>query len=304
MATKMEDKVIQLLQEQNQLLRQLLAAPNSSKLGWSENAPDYAQKIYVGRNGDSCVYWLDKEDQRHPMKERSITGFVTDLVVDEVVRRDKETKKLNVTIRTDENTYIISGGLDTFYAKSLLTSFAAMDTTHFARPITLSFSPGKDASVVWVRVYAPDYVRVEVVKDKTSIEALVETAISKVKGTLAAISQSTNVIPFSSPNGLFPQHDTFIKKLRKLSGISVDWIVKECSRYNGALPSHLKPDDLKELITTMACESAVKSGSYYDYEKAKTAFISKVEILQAAGKKWGEGAVAFFESINHNLNAS
>ncbi|BAZ71004.1 hypothetical protein NIES4106_58010 (plasmid) [Fischerella sp. NIES-4106] len=173
--------IIQLLQEQNSLLCALLAVHNKPTLGFSDRPPASAQWVFIGRHGDSCWYFLDKDSQPIPIAHTALTGWVVDLKFDKVTRRGKQTYKLNLTMRTDTYVYTLSTGHDTCAAKSLLTSLAIMSPDQLQSPITLSVSPGEDESIVWCRIYAPDYIKGPQWQQNTDFRPIAQTAINNVR---------------------------------------------------------------------------------------------------------------------------
>ncbi|RAM48061.1 MAG: hypothetical protein C6Y22_29945 [Hapalosiphonaceae cyanobacterium JJU2] len=175
------DSTIRLLQEQNQLLRALIAAQNKPALGFSDRPPGQPQWIFIGRHGDSCWYSLDKDSKPVPIAHRALTGWITGLAFEKVTRRGKESHKLNATIRTDTTVYTLSTGHDTCFAKSLMASLAIITDVQLRQPITLSVSPGDDESIVWCRLYAPDYVKAPQWDDSTDWRAIAQAALIVVQ---------------------------------------------------------------------------------------------------------------------------
>ena len=175
------DLTINLLREQNALLRALLAAQDKPALGFRDRPPGSPQWVFIGRHGDDCWYTLDKDSQPVPIAHRALTGWVIGLSFEKVTRRGKDVQKLNVTLKTDAHTYILSTGHDTCFAKSLLTSLAIVTPDQLQQPITLCVAPGEDESIVWCRLYAPEYVKAPQFDQDTDFRPIAQTAIATVR---------------------------------------------------------------------------------------------------------------------------
>ena len=316
-------EVIFLLREQNELLRKLLAANSNTQLGFSDFPPGFAQWVFVGRNGDSCLYTLGSGGQQAPLSERALTGYITDVTVEEVTRRNKPTTKLNVKVKTQTTTYLVSGGYDTCFAKSLLASLTAITPEALKNPVTLFFAPGDDENVIWCKLYAPEIVKSPQWDAKTNFKAWTSIAIAKVKGLPIdeeAQASTTNVVTFPQKKpqqrqqqqtrtyqkprqqALYPKHDSFVKRIMGITGHDRVWVIKCCRKYGGDCPGDLNPDLLKSLIRDMAADFGVKSGICIDDRKAITSYTSRVDFFVASGKRWGEGVISWFEEAKQHVS--
>ncbi len=175
------DHTIALLREQNILLRKLVDAQNASTMGFSDRPPGTPQWVFIGRNGDSCWYLLDKNSQPVPIHHRALTGWLIDLRFEKVTRRNTETHKLNLTVKTNTNTYVLTTGHDTCFAKSLMRSLEILSPSQLVTPVTLTVVPGKDESIVWCRLYAPKYVQAPQWGNDTDFRPIAQAAINNIK---------------------------------------------------------------------------------------------------------------------------
>jgi hypothetical protein len=288
----MSEEIIRLLTEQNQILKQLLAKNEVSILGFSDRPPGAPQWIFVGRQGDSCWYTLDKDSQPVPITYRALTGWVVELSLERMERRGRETQKLNITVKSDKGIYILSTGHDTCFAKSLVSSLAILTPEQMRSPITIAVVPGEDENIVWARLYAPELVKAPQWEENIRWDGIVADAIGKVKKALGQSSPQPPSTPAHQINSL---HNLFIKRLRAISGHSTDWIISQCRAYGGEQPGDLQPEALRKLVRDMAADFGYTSGEYFDREKAVTSYQSKIAFYEASGKRWGEGVLAWFE---------
>lgn len=179
------DSLRELLKEQNTLLRAVLAEQNKPFTGFSDRPPRQPQWVFVGRNADSCWYTLDKDGQQVPIPQRALTGYIWALSFEKVERRGKECHKLNVTVRTDDQIYIVSSGHDTCFSKSLIATIVVMKPEQLRASVTVAVAPGEDESVVWARLYAPDYIKAPTWDEHADWRAVASKAIATVQEAVA-----------------------------------------------------------------------------------------------------------------------
>ena len=318
-------EIERLLTEQNNLLRQLLLqSGGGQKLGFSDRIPGSKKRVFIGRNGESCLYTLDKDRNQIPLTAKTLTGYLVGFVKAQEMRRGKDVDKLNITIRTDDEIFVVSGGFDTCYAQSFLSAVSCMDASQFAAPISLVFTPGEDqgGKIVWCGVYAPVAVITPPYDRHADIDKLLAQAEAVFEsGNTAKLNQSpvkegregagqskANVVIFpeggerNQKNCLYPEHNSFIKKLMSITGHDKTWVLSQCRVLRAQQPGDLNPDNLRVLITAMAADYGWSSGVYHSPEGAVSAFEAKVATYQASGQKWGQGAIAWLESIKAKVS--
>ncbi|MGH8000685.1 MAG: hypothetical protein ACREPR_14965 [Brasilonema sp.] len=326
------EELVKILMEQNALLRELVILQKKPlHLGFSDRPPGQPQWIFVGRNGDSCLYRLDGENRQIVIQDKVLTGYITDLEVETVVRRNKETQKLNVTVATDLETYVLSGGRETCFAKSLLASLMQLDVSTFRQPISLSFAPGEDDSIVWCRVYCPAYIKA-LPFEQVDFDACVKVIVEKIgqhkvspsgpqspqrgepqrqipsEGNPPAVlapqgaahreepvSRPANVVPFASPP--YPHYNQLIKKLRAISGHQPSWIIAQCRVYGSEQPGQLDLDSLRKLVEDMAIDYGVSSELYRDRATSLKCYKEFISALTNKGETWSNSCFLWFKEI-------
>ncbi|MBW4596989.1 MAG: hypothetical protein KME46_29860 [Brasilonema angustatum HA4187-MV1] len=291
------EELIKLLSEQNKLLKQLVESTSKRSLGFNDRPPGLKEWVFVGRNGNDCLYKLDSKNQQVIMKQKSFTGYIIHVAVDKVMRRNKETEKLNITLQAGDDAYVLSSGLDTCFSKSLLGSLLAIENIS-EQLLTLAFVPGDDESIVWCRVYAPNYIKAPLVESEQLLPCA-QMILEKFDA-----SKPKNILPFVQPKQvLYPQHNAFIKRLRAISGHEPAWIVAQCRAYGGEQPGHLAPDKLRKLVYDMAGDFGFSQGIYYTRQLAAQSYQDKVTNFEAAGQRWGEGVLAWFHEVKNTASA-
>jgi hypothetical protein len=168
----------ELLSEQVNLLRQLLAHANEAKLGLHNNVG--IQKIYCNRTHNCLWYSLDRERQPIPITESGLTGYLRRIKFEKVERRGQEVSKLLTTIVADR-TYILESGHDSHFSKCLLASIASLTPDQLRAPITIAPLSGDDASVLFCNVWLGNERCLASYNDETDWKAISIQALSKVK---------------------------------------------------------------------------------------------------------------------------
>lgn len=169
--------LIQALTEQNELLRQLLAATNKPKLGLHDNAGTV--KIFCNRS-NGCNWYTFNNGTVNPVNSTALTGYLKNLEFQKCTRRDKETWKLLTTIQADR-TYILESGYDSHFTKSLLSAIASLTPDQLLTPVTISPKPGDDDVVLFARVWiGSEYIKGEYSQD-SDFREIAKRAIACVK---------------------------------------------------------------------------------------------------------------------------
>jgi len=110
--------------------------------------------LYVGQtelDGETSLwYQYDIDAQRqHPVKERGLAGYLTELRVTVKEYRGKENHKLDIVVHADQ-VYVIRSGLETNFSKILLLELSGV--TDFKKPLIFGVAAGEE-NVVFARLY-------------------------------------------------------------------------------------------------------------------------------------------------------
>jgi hypothetical protein len=168
----------ELLSQQVQLLKQLLANTNEAKLGLHNNVG--IKKIYCNRTHNCLWYSLDRERQPIPITESGLTGYLRRIKFEKVERRGQEVSKLLTTIVADR-TYILESGQDSHFSKCLLAAISSLTPEQLRSPITIAPLSGDDASVLFCNVWLGNDRCMASYNDETDWKAISIQALSKVK---------------------------------------------------------------------------------------------------------------------------
>ncbi len=169
--------LIEALTEQNQLLKQLLAATNKPRLGLHDDCGTV--KIYCNRS-NNCNWYRIINGEVSPVNSTALTGYLKDLRFEKCDRRGKEVWKLLTTIQADK-TYVLESGYDSHFTKSLLSAIASLTPDQILNPVTISPRQGDDDQVLFARVWiGSEYIKGQYSQDMDFRE-VAKRAIAVVK---------------------------------------------------------------------------------------------------------------------------
>jgi hypothetical protein len=113
------------------------------------------QRIYA--NSAKCGDWyILNYPSREPeiIPYPALTGFLVGLQYVEEERRQKAVMKMQATIRTDSECYMIESGSETHFTQGLIKSIAKIDVEFLKAPITIERVLGTEGeNVMFCRVY-------------------------------------------------------------------------------------------------------------------------------------------------------
>jgi hypothetical protein len=127
-------------------------SPEQIQLGLCE--PPEPVYLYVGQtevNGETSLWYrYDCDAQKqHPVKQRGLTGYISELRVTVKEFKGRENSKLDVVVHADQ-LYVIRSGLETNFTKTLLLALSTVPDFH--QPLTIAVVAGEE-NVVFGRVY-------------------------------------------------------------------------------------------------------------------------------------------------------
>ncbi len=139
---------------------------NEVKLGLGES-PDPVYLFVaesVDEQGNVHPWHLYDHDAKMqiPVKQRALTGVVTNLRMSMKTFKDKKNVKLDISLMADKP-YVVRSGIDTTFARGILLAMEMIDD--FTDPITIVVANGGE-KVVFGRIHRTDGQRVKVAWDK------------------------------------------------------------------------------------------------------------------------------------------
>lgn len=305
----MEKEILDILRRQEKMIANLMASQNA-KLGWSDRRPNSKRWVFVNYDiaSDTCAYYLNDNVREH-IHQRCLTGYIVKLEKDCATRRDEESEKLNVYVKTDDITYVISAGYNTYFAKSLLNSIAAVDKSSFIAPVTIEMKPGNDpqrSPVVWCSLLAPDYVMADPINRNWDYNKVAAIAFKNINGDEAQdLPQQTVQQKQPTPKPTTKQtplpkivnknHNVAIGVIRDYIGLPKDIIVSACNQMGVQSPMYLTHQNFKSLLISIISRFAddnnyEKHGTIANFDKFTTACIHK-------GWKYEDAAVEWFRQV-------
>jgi hypothetical protein len=145
-------ELIAAVQQTNLLLSSILSQIQDSRivLGFQDTT---VEVVYLNAVKCQGYLWYKVHDGvQEPIAAKAFTGYLQKLTITDTVRRDKETKKLNLwMVGEDAKTYRFECGLDSQTAKNILSSIAAMAPDQIQSAMTIRPKTGNDASVLFLR---------------------------------------------------------------------------------------------------------------------------------------------------------
>lgn len=108
----------------------------SFELGFVE--PQRIQRIYIGSEGSSKWYTWDQDKQiANPLPTNSLNCYIKAVNCEAVTSDYGVSNKLKVLVQADKN-YEIFVGLETWFAKTLLVSIAAIPAFALTQPVNIT----------------------------------------------------------------------------------------------------------------------------------------------------------------------
>ena len=153
--------------------------------------------IYVGQtenNGETSLWYEYDNDAKKqcPIKQRALTGYLSELKVTIKEFKGKENPKLDIVIHADQ-VYVIRSGLETNFSKILLLELSSV--TDFKKPLIFGVAAGEE-NVVFARLYdATTKVRL---KTQWNPDANWLDLISKIQQRLG-LSTTVQELPLAPP---------------------------------------------------------------------------------------------------------
>jgi hypothetical protein len=106
---------------------------------------DSIRPVIVYCNNQKASNWYQVvNDKPVAYEHNSLTGYLKCLKAVKVVRRNQEQWKLHVSIQADR-AYILEMGVDSHFAKGLLSAIAALEPDDLKQPFTVEAQPGDEA---------------------------------------------------------------------------------------------------------------------------------------------------------------
>lgn len=224
--------------------------------------PPEAIYIYVGHkeiNGETYLwYQYDVEGEAlHPIKQRGLTGYLSELRITVKEFKGKENTKLDVVVQADQ-LYVIRSGLETNFSKTLLLALSCV--TDFNQPLTVAVVAGEE-NVVFARLY-----------DALSKQRL-KTEWNANAHWLDLVSQLQQQLGQSSPGKKLPTDDVVasnsnserVKAIRALTRHSADDVKGVLAHYGTDHPKNLDSlqcDLLIEWLVTGWYKALKKPGEF------------------------------------------
>jgi len=222
--------------------------------------------IYVKQteiNGETSLwYQYDSDAQKqHPVKERGLAGYLSELRVTVKEYKGKENHKLDIVVHADQ-VYVIRSGLETNFSKILLLELSGV--TDFKKPLIFGVAAGEE-NVVFARLYdAATKVRF---KTQWNPDANWLDLISQIQQRLgqSAVVEELPLAPPMEPEGLVQDchqinpstsapptiaiyNSERVKAVRSLTGHSSDAVKAILAHYETDHPKPLTPEQCDELI--------------------------------------------------------
>ena len=237
--------------------------PSSTQIQLGLCNPPEPVYIYVGQteiNGETSLWYkydIDAQKQ-HPVLQRALTGYISELRITVKEFKGKENNKLDVVINADQ-VYVIRSGLETNFSKTLLLALSTLPALN--QPLTIAVTPGEE-NVVFARVYdALTKVRCKI---EWNPDANWLDLISQIQQRLgqSAVVQELQVAPQIEPEGLAQDCDQInpqasapllsnserVKAVRALTGHSSDAVKAILAHYETDHPKNLTSEQCDELI--------------------------------------------------------
>lgn len=323
----MSQEIIDLLTRQNELLQQLLQAQQSSpaRLGWSTDVPGQAKWLFVGRTGDYCLYSLTPDDKKVSWEQSTVTGYITGIDLLETERLNQPSTKLNVSISTGDNKFVISTGADTHCAKSLLGSLMQLDRAALKSPISLTFAPSDgNPSIVWCRVSSNgSYVKAQEYGSTTNIVVELNNRLGVESDPIQASRTNHVAKPATKPqlkgnhhkganaiadkpqapavslttaplNTANNDNNRLIGKIRQLTGHNKDWIVSQCAVFGKNEPKWLDSKQLGSLVEAIAVDHLYCFKHAPSRETASSVYRKQVFDIMGNGIAFDEAVIKWF----------
>ena len=207
--------------------------------------------IYVGQkevNGETYLWYrYDVEgEELQPIKQRGLTGYISELRITVKEFKGKENTKLDVVVQADE-LYIIRSGLETNFTKTLLLALSCV--ADFNQPLTVAVAAGEE-NVVFARLYdATTRMRL---KADWNPDADWLNLVSRLQQQLG---QSSSVQELPQPVPVPPNSNgERIKAIRALTGHSTDDVRAKLAHYGTDHPKHLDPEQCASLIELLVSD--------------------------------------------------
>ncbi len=122
------------------------------KLGFGQTPkPQY---VFVSREPDHCWYMLAEDERRIPIYEKALTGVITGIEVNKMVKTSFGLVEKNDLYILADKPYIVRSGSDSYFSKNLLLSLDTLTSEQLLNPLTISVRPG-DSNVVFCNIYDP-----------------------------------------------------------------------------------------------------------------------------------------------------
>ncbi|MGL4283517.1 MAG: hypothetical protein ACRCSI_07830, partial [Eubacterium aggregans] len=142
----------------DELLVQILAElrkQNQPALGFGF-APR-PRRIYANRQYADCLwyFWNGSTNEHEPINFHALTGYITQVEVEEKEFRGKPDIKLNIHVKADR-LYLIQAGIETLFSKGVI--YALKEVTDFSQVLSIAVEPGKTEQVLFGRVYVGNQV--------------------------------------------------------------------------------------------------------------------------------------------------
>lgn len=173
------------LEANNELLSQLLGQTQpASKIKTGFAPVPRARYIYANRgNGMLWYFWNGNTNQAEAVPAESIVGIVQKLEVEGKEYKGRESRKLNLTLATDDGEYTIQCGYETLFAQGLCLALSKIPVEALRKPIQIAPEAGTEEKVLFCRVFNPATGKQAFIEPPQIPDwgKIVETAIAKVK---------------------------------------------------------------------------------------------------------------------------
>jgi hypothetical protein len=140
-----------------ELLRQILSELQQQRSPLGFGASPTPKYIYANIQPDGALWyhWNHAENKPEPIRDDCLTCKVLAVKIKSKEFKGKEKPKLLVSVMGDRP-YIIETGIETVFAKSLLTVLAQTPAATLKRPISITVQAGDSEKVLFCRVYDAD----------------------------------------------------------------------------------------------------------------------------------------------------
>jgi hypothetical protein len=167
-----------------ELLRQILNELQQQRSPLGFGASPTPKYIYANIQPDGTLWyhWNHAENKPEPIRDDCLTCKVLAVKIKSKEFKGKEKPKLLVSVMGDRP-YIIETGIETVFAKSLLTVLAQTPATTLKRPISITVQAGDSEKVLFCRVYDADGAKLMVnpYGENEDWGAVIAAAISNVE---------------------------------------------------------------------------------------------------------------------------